>query len=163
MLHATLGAASANSGKLVSTLREQARRTAAEEGIDLVLIDGSPGIGCPVIASVTGASLVLVVTEPTLAGRHDMERVLELVKGFGIPSAVCVNRADIDAELADSIEGHAAGSGALVVPRVRLDRAVTDAQMRKKAVVELEGSLAARDIEKGWKELCQILDRLQTS
>ena len=158
MMHATLGAAAANSGKLVSTLREEARRTAAAEHIELVLIDGSPGIGCPVIASITGAALVLVVTEPTLAGQHDMERVLELAKGFGIPSAVCVNRADIDAGMADRIEERAAGEGALVIPRVRFDPAVTDAQMRRKAVVELEGSLAAADIVKGWKELCRVLN-----
>lgn len=157
MLHAKLNVAAANSGKLVSTLREEARRTAAATGRELVLVDGSPGIGCPVIASVTGAALALVVTEPTLSGEHDMERVLALTRGFGIPAAVCVNRADIDVELAERIERRAGAEGAVILSRVRFDRAITDAQMQGKPVVEMRQSLAARDIERGWSELWQII------
>jgi MinD superfamily P-loop ATPase len=143
----------------VSLLREAARRTAEARRRPLVLIDGSPGIGCPVIASVTGASLVLAVTEPTQAGAHDVARVLSLARGFGLPTAICVNRADIDPEQAGVIEAAAAANGASVLPRVRYDRAVTDAQARGRAVVELPGSPAAEDIEKGWRALCPLLDR----
>jgi len=85
MVHAKLGIAEENSGKLVSTVRTNAKRIAEERGLDLVLIDGSPGIGCPVIASVTGTTLVLAVTEPTLSGMHDLERVAQLTRHFGIP------------------------------------------------------------------------------
>lgn len=159
MLHARLNATAANSGKLVSILREQARQTATAEGRELVLIDGSPGIGCPVIASITGATLVLVVTEPTLSGKHDMERVLKLAQGFNIPSAVCVNRADIDEEMAEQIESHARAEGATVITRIRFDHAVTEAQIQGRPVVEMRRSSAAQDIEKGWKEICRILSR----
>jgi len=157
MIHAQLQAAASNSGKLVSTLREQARRTAAETGRELILIDGSPGIGCPVIASVTGATLVLVVTEATLSGEHDMERVLALAHGFGIPVAVCVNRADLDPELAERIEGNARAGGATVLPKVRFDRTVTEAQMQGRSVVEMGSGLAAQDIEEGWTQLSRLL------
>ena len=86
MVHAKLGIAEENSGKLVSTVRSNARRIGEERELNLVLIDGSPGIGCPVIASITGANLVLVVTEPTLSGLHDLERVADLTRHFGIPA-----------------------------------------------------------------------------
>jgi MinD superfamily P-loop ATPase len=161
MLHAKLDAAAANSGKLVSTLREEARNTAKSAGRELILIDGSPGIGCPVIASVTGASLVLVVTEPTLSGQHDMERVLSLARSMGVPSAVCVNRADLDPELASTVEERARSAGATVIGRVRFDRAVTEAQILGRPVVELRQSNAAHDLEKGWVEICTLLKHRQ--
>jgi MinD superfamily P-loop ATPase len=157
MIHARLGAAASNSGRLVTVLREEARRVAEAAGKDLVIIDGSPGIGCPVIASVTGATLVLAVTEPSVSGEHDLLRVLGLAKGFGIPSAVCVNRADVDPEIAARIEARAAEAGATVLPRVRFDRAVTDAQARERPVVELDGSGAAEDLRKVWGELWGML------
>ncbi len=159
MLHARLGASAANSGKLVSKLREEGRGTAGRALLDLVLIDGSPGIGCPVIASITSATMVLVVAEPTLSGEHDMERVLALSRGLGVPAAVCVNRADIDSEMAGRLERKAREAGAMLLPRVRFDAAVTDAQMEGKAVVELGGGSAASDIEKGWNELSRVLER----
>ena len=104
MVHARLGIAAENSGKLVSTVRREARRVAEAEGRSLIVVDGPPGIGCPVIASLTGASLVLAVTEPTLSGEHDLARVLDLARHFGIPSAVCVNKWDINPEAAVGIE-----------------------------------------------------------
>jgi len=157
MIHAQLQAAAANSGKLVTTLREKARSMAGESGRPLVLVDGSPGIGCPVIASVTGASLVLIVTEATLSGEHDMERVAQLVRGFGIPVAVCVNRADLDFEMADRIEELARAKSATILPRVRFDRRVTEAQMQGRAVVEMGPGPAAEDIEAGWRVLTRLL------
>jgi len=118
----------------------------------LVVIDGPPGIGCPVIASVTGASLVLVVTEPTVSGEHDLERVLALAKHFNIPAAVCVNKWDINPEMTERIESRARESGARVAGRVRYDRAVTLAQLKERAVVESE-SPAATDIRQIWQQL----------
>ncbi|MFW5878545.1 MAG: ATP-binding protein, partial [Myxococcota bacterium] len=137
MLHARLNPASGNSGKLVSKLREEGRRRAEEEGADLVLIDGSPGIGCPVIASLTGSSLALVVTEPSVAGEHDMLRVLTLAKEMSIPLVVCVNRADVDEQMAGRIERRALQEGAALLPRVPFDPAVTEAQVQGKPVVEM--------------------------
>ena len=130
MVHARLGVAAENSGKLVSTVRREARRIAEEGKHPIVIVDGPPGIGCPVIASVTGATLVLVVTEPTVSGEHDLERVLSLARHFDIPAAVCVNKWDLNAEMTERIEEAARRAGARVAGRIRYDRAVTLAQMR---------------------------------
>jgi len=150
MVHARLGIAEENSGKLVSTVRTEARRLAEQRGLELVLIDGSPGIGCPVIASITGASLVLIVTEPTLSGLHDLERVAALTRHFEIPAMVCVNKWDLNAETAAKIEDYARQRGLASAGRVRYDRAVTQAQIERKSVVEQGTSPCAEDIRAVW-------------
>ena len=152
MVHARLGVAAENSGKLVTTVRQQARRIAEEAGHPLILVDGPPGIGCPVIASLTGATDVLLVTEPTLSGAHDLERVLGLTRHFGIPAAVCVNKWDINPEMTERIEAQARASGARVVGRVRYDPSVTRAQIQERAVVD-SNCPSAEDIRGIWKEL----------
>ncbi len=150
MVHARLGIAEENSGKLVSTVRTNAKRIAEERGLDLVLIDGSPGIGCPVIASVTGASLVLAVTEPTLSGLHDLERVAELTRHFDIPMLVCVNKWDLNPDVCERIEARARERGLGLAGRVRYDRAFTDAQIRGKSVVEYGQDGCATDLRAVW-------------
>jgi MinD superfamily P-loop ATPase len=153
MVHARLGIAEENSGKLVSTVRAGAKRIAEERGLDLVLIDGSPGIGCPVIASVTGATLVLAVTEPTLSGLHDLERVAELTRHFGIPTLVSVNKWDLNPELCERIEARAREEGLGLAGRIRYDRAVTEAQIHEKAVVEYQRDGCASDIRAVWAKV----------
>jgi len=147
MAHARLNAGGENSGKLVSKVREVAREIARERQVELVVVDGPPGVGCPVIACVSGASLVLVVTEPTLSGVHDLRRVLQLTRHFGIRTAVCINKWDLNPALTDEIESesHAAGCG--VAGRVRYDRSVTFAQIQGKAVVELSDAASSPDVE----------------
>lgn len=152
MVHARLGAAAENSGKLVSTVRREARRIAIEENRSMIIVDGSPGIGCPVIASVTGATLVLAVTEPTVSGEHDLERVLSLTRHFAIPTMVCVNKWDINAEMTERIEAKARQAGARISGRIRYDRAVTQAQMQERAVVETDAP-SVEDIRKIWSQL----------
>ncbi len=152
MVHARLGLAAENSGKLVSLVRKEARDIAEKEGLDLILVDGPPGIGCPVIASLTGSSSVLVVTEPTVSGEHDLERVLTLTKHFDIPTAVCVNKWDLNEEMTERIEEKARSAGARVAGRVRYDRSVTQAQLQQKAVVEIEAP-SADDIRRIWESL----------
>ncbi|KQC09230.1 MAG: (4Fe-4S)-binding protein [Smithella sp. SDB] len=152
MVHARLGVAAENSGKLVSTVRREARSIAEKENHDLIIVDGPPGIGCPVIASVTGASQVLVVTEPTVSGEHDLERVLALTRHFQIPADVCVNKWDINPEMTTRIEEKASNLGGKIVGRIRYDRAVTQAQIRQKTVVELE-TPGADDIRQLWDNL----------
>jgi len=150
LVHARLGIAAENSGKLVSIVRREARKIADERKSDWLLVDGPPGIGCPVIASVTGASLVLVVTEPTLSGRHDMGRVLSLARHFAIPALISVNKWDINLALAGEIERQAALAGAAVAGRVRYDPSVTEAQVSALTVVE-HGGPAAEDIRSLWE------------
>lgn len=157
LVHARLDIAAENSGKLVSLVRRAARQLAVEQGADLILVDGPPGIGCPVIASITGADRVLVVTEPTLSGIHDLERVLALTRHFGIPAAVCVNKWDLNRELTGRIETTARRSGARVVGRIRYDSGVTRAQIAARAVVETDAPAAA-DIRRIWSELNQAGD-----
>jgi len=153
MVHARLNPGGENSGKLVSRVREAARALAAETKRDGVIVDGPPGIGCAVIASVSGASRVIVVTEPTLSGAHDMGRVLGLARHFGVAAAVCVNKWDLNAAMTARIEAEARRAGAAVAGRVRYDRAVTDAQMQGLAVVEGPCSPAGRDIRDIWASI----------
>lgn len=152
MVHARLGTAAENSGKLVSMVRHEARRIGEARERSLILIDGPPGIGCPVIASVTGASQVLVVTEPTVSGEHDLERVLSLAGHFRIPAAVCVNKWDLNPEMTERIEAGARREGARVAGRVRYDPAVTRAQIERRTVVETDAP-SAEDLERLWAHL----------
>ncbi len=152
MVHARLGIAAENSGKLVSTVRQEARKLAEKNGRDIVLIDGPPGIGCPVIASITGATAVVIVTEPSLSGEHDLLRVLDLAGHFKIPSFVCVNKWDIDPDRAQKIEEQAQALGAIILGRIRYDKDVTEAQKQAQAVVETNAP-SAEDIKTIWKTL----------
>lgn len=158
MAHAALGVAAENSGKLVATVRQQAKRIAAEEGRDLILIDGSPGIGCPVISSIAGASLVCVVTEPTLSGLHDLRRVIDLTAHFNIPATVCVNKADINPEMTAQIAAYCAERALPVAGTLPYDPLITEAVIRQKPVTELAPDAAiSRLIQQMWERLEQQL------
>jgi len=152
MVHARLHAAAENSGKLVSVVRNEARRVAEERQLPLIISDGPPGIGCPVISSVTGADGVLAVTEPTVSGEHDLARVMQLTRHFGVPTFVCVNKWDLNPDAAGRIERAAERAGARLVGRIRYDRGVTDAQRQAKAVVETD-TPAAADVRSLWKKV----------
>jgi len=157
MVHARLGIAEENSGKLVSTVRTEAGKLAEQRKLETVIIDGSPGIGCPVIASIAAASLVLIVTEPTLSGKHDMERVADLTRHFEIPAMVCVNKWDLNPQIADEIESLAQKRGIQIAGRVRYDRIVTQAQIHRKSVVEYQTSGCAADIRTVWAKVQELL------
>lgn len=152
MVHARLGTAAENSGKLVSLVRREVRRVAEERGLDTIFIDGPPGIGCPVIASLTNASLAVVITEPTLCGQHDMQRVLELTRHFSIPSFVCVNKWDINPEMTANIEKLASASNVGLLGRIRYDPAVTKAQLHGLVVAETSAP-SGEDIVRVWDSL----------
>jgi len=158
MVHARLGIAEENSGKLVTLVRKEARKIAEEKGIPLLLVDGSPGIGCPVIASISGADLVLIVTEPTVAGEHDLDRVSDLTRHFGIPSMVCINKADLNPEVADRIEEKTRKTGLGFAGRLSYDPAFTEAQIEKKSVVEKGDGRAAGELREVWREVREALD-----
>ena len=160
MVHAKLGVAAENSGKLVSLVRTEAKHLAEEENRRLVIVDGPPGIGCPVIASITGASQVLVVTEPTVSGEHDLERVLGLARHFQIPALVCINKWDINEEMTIRIEQKARDLGAGIAGRIRYDQAVTRAQILQKTIVETDAA-SAQDIRQIWDYLNAREDALK--
>ena len=158
MVHAKLGIAEDNSGKLVSLVREQARNLAAKNAWQMVIIDGPPGIGCPVIASITGANLVLVLTEPTLSGLHDLERVRELTRHFGIKTLVCINKYDINTDLTAQIERQAEELDTEVIGKVRYDEAFTQAQIHKQSVVEYDPeSEVSQEIQSLWESVMRRL------
>jgi MinD superfamily P-loop ATPase len=152
MVHARLAAAADNSGKLVTTVRQNAKMLAEQSGRALILVDGPPGIGCPAVAAFGGASQCLVVAEPTVSGCHDLERVLALAKHFRVPASVCVNKWDINPAQTEKIERFAETAGATVVGRVRYDPAVTKAQIQALATVETDAPSGA-DIRGVWDAL----------
>jgi MinD superfamily P-loop ATPase len=159
MVHARLGVAQENSGKLVSLVRREGAALARSRRRELLICDGSPGIGCPVIASITGAQLVLVVTEPTPSGLHDLGRVAELCRQLGVPARTCINKADVNPAVADALEADAARQGVPVLGRVRYDRGVTQAQVRQLTVVEHGLGPAAADLRALWARVQGTLGR----
>ena len=153
MVHAELGIAQENSGKLVSLIRREAKRIAKEKAAEWILIDGSPGTGCPVIASITGADFVLVVTEPTQSGKHDLLRIIELAAHFNVSAAVCINKADINPRMADEIEAAAEEKGLPVLARIPYDSIVTRAQVEAKTVMEMPDNDIANSISNLWNQI----------
>ncbi|MBN1162964.1 MAG: 4Fe-4S binding protein [Candidatus Krumholzibacteriota bacterium] len=153
LVHARLGIAEENSGRLVTRVRNEAAELTRVLRKGLLLGDGPPGTGCPVIASVSGADLVLVVTEPTVSGVHDMERVLSLADHFGIPSRIVINKSDLNREQAERIERIARERGSRVVARIPFDRNVNDALMVGKTVIEYARGPACGALQDLWEEL----------
>jgi len=157
MVHAKLGIAEENSGKLVTLIRQKAKELATERQANLLIADGSPGIGCPVIASITGADLVLIVTEPTLSGRHDLERVADLTASFGIRTLLCINKADINPEITAQIEEEARQRGITAVGEIPYDDAFTKAQIMKATVPEFTGGEITELIKALWRQVTYAL------
>jgi MinD superfamily P-loop ATPase len=157
MVHAKLGIAEENSGKLVTLIRRKAKEIAEERKLGLVIVDGSPGIGCPVIASIAGADLVLIVTEPTLSGRHDLGRVADLAANFGIKTLLCINKADINPQMTAQIGEEARKRGITVVGEIPYDDAFTKAQIMKATVPEYTGGEITERIKALWRQVMYAL------
>ncbi len=157
MIHARLYPAQENSGKLVAQIRTRAREIAKERNSSLILCDGSPGIGCPVISSITGADFILAVAEPTLSGRHDLKRVLELAHHFRIPTAVCVNKWDLNESITEQIRSACREEGAAYVGTIPYDPAVTEAMVAGKSITENANGAAAEATRRVWKEILRLL------
>jgi len=158
MVHAKLGIAEENSGKLVFLIRKETKRIAEEQKKDLIIVDGSPGIGCPVIASITGADLVLIITEPTLSGKHDLERVAELAAIFKIPALVCINKADINPEITKEIEEDAKSMGLKIAGKIRYTQDFTKAQIAESTVIEYTSDDVTEQLRALWKNVTNALD-----
>lgn len=157
-VHARLGIGAENSGKLVTAVRNRAKQIATETGSDFIIIDGSPGLGCPVIASLTGASMALVTTEPTVSGLHDLERILKLTIHFGIRSYVCVCKADLNSSMTARLEKLAEHHGAKFLGTIAYDTTATQAQIESRPLVEFPDSPAGADIKKLWDRLAQEIE-----
>jgi MinD superfamily P-loop ATPase len=157
LVHAKLGIAQENSGKLVALVRQQARELAEKHKAAYVIVDGPPGIGCPVISSLSGVSLALLVTEPTLSGMHDLERVLGVCRHFGVPALVCINKCDLNEENARQIESQCLSQGVEIAGRIPFDNIVIQSIVQGVPVVEYSDGKVSREIEKMWRTLSAML------
>lgn len=138
MVHARLGIAEENSGKLVTLVRKEAKNLAEKKGLELIVTDGAPGVGCPVIASIGGTDAVLIVTEPTVSGVHDMERVAQLASHFNIPAMVCVNKYDLNLEKMEEIRQYAEKHDLPFVGQVPFDPVFTKAMVQGSNIFEYD-------------------------
>jgi len=157
LVHARLGIAQENSGKLVAQVREQAKQIAREQSLDYIISDGPPGIGCPVISSLSGVSLALLVTEPTLSGMHDLERLLGVCHHFGIPALVCINKYDLNENNTRQIEVYCSTQGIEVASKIPFDNVVTEALVHSVPVVEYANGSVSHQIEALWKNVSTAL------
>ncbi|RKY86181.1 (4Fe-4S)-binding protein [candidate division KSB1 bacterium] len=158
-VHAKLGIAEENSGKLVSLVRNNAKNIARKDGYDIMLVDGSPGVGCPVISSITGADYVIVVAEPTLSGIHDLKRILELTAHFRVKTAVCINKFDINLGISNEIENYCKNRNLKFLGKIPYDEIFIMAMIEKKCVVEYSNGKVANKIRDIWREiLTEILN-----
>lgn len=157
LVHARLGIAQENSGKLVAVVRQQARQIAEEQNLDYIISDGPPGIGCPVISSLSGASLALLVTEPTLSGMHDLERVLGVCRHFGVPAMVCINKYDLNEDNTRQIETYCSTQGVELASKIPFDNVVTEALVRGVPVVEYSDGRVSREIGALWQKVSGVM------
>jgi MinD superfamily P-loop ATPase len=156
-VHARLGIGEENSGKLVTVVRKKATEIAKEKNLGLILIDGPPGIGCPVTASLTGVNLILAITEPTLSGIHDLERILKLAEHFKIPSAVCINKFDINLENTDRIVAYCDKNGSKLIGKIPYEPKVVEALVNRKTVMEYSCNGVERIVQQMWEQVERTL------
>jgi MinD superfamily P-loop ATPase len=158
MVHAQLDPGQENSGKLVTLLKAKAREQVAKHGLELILSDGAPGIGCPVISSLAQATLVLLVTEPTPSGLHDLERVAELCRTLRVRSAVLINKADLSPEYQEAIHTFCGAREIPVVGHLPFDPAVTTAMVRGQTVTEGAATAFGAQVRLIWAKLERLLE-----
>ncbi|MBN2074092.1 MAG: ATP-binding protein [Dehalococcoidales bacterium] len=155
LVHAKLGIAQENSGKLVSVVRQKAREIAQEQSLEYILTDGPPGIGCPVISSISGVSKALIVTEPTISGLHDMDRILGLCEHFNIEALVCVNKYDINEENTGKITQYCEDRKISIAGHIPYDDIITEAMVHGKPVVTYKQNDTSKAIENLWDKLLE--------
>jgi MinD superfamily P-loop ATPase len=161
LVHARLGIAQENSGKLVALVRQKARELAETQDAEYIICDGPPGIGCPVISSLSGANLALLVTEPTLSGIHDLERVLGVCRHFDVPAMVCINKYDINKENTLQIENYCLAQQVDVVAKIPFDKVVTESIMRGLPLVSYNKGKVSRQIKLLWQNIVARLNNKQ--
>jgi MinD superfamily P-loop ATPase len=153
LVHARLGIAEENSGKLVTLVRQNARAIAKKNNFELLIVDGPPGIGCPLIATLSGANLAVVVTEPTLSGIHDLERVVKVAQHFGVKTVVIINKYDINLENSVKLEEWCRKDNIPVIGKIHFDNIITEALVKGVPVVEYSDNKAAKEIKDIWQKL----------
>jgi len=158
LFHASLRPAQENSGKLVTLVKQKARLLALDGEYDLVLVDGPPGIGCPVISASSGADLALIVAEPTVAGMHDMRRVLNTTDHFGVKAMVCINKADLYPQGTQEIESFCRENRIEMIGHIPFDLNVTEAMVQGQPITAFAPkSRTSQSIRKIWARLEELL------
>ena len=160
LVHAQLFPGEENSGRLVMVLKQQARELAKERGAELILCDGAPGIGCPVISSLSGTHLAVAVTEPTPTGRHDLERVAGLCGHFQTAFAVIINKCDLNPDEAARIEAFCRDRSYPVLARLPHDPIVTRAMIQGLVVTELPETDFSRALRQSWTRVEELANRV---
>ncbi len=157
MVHARLFPGAENSGRLVTLLRNRAREASKEEDSSLILSDGAPGIGCPVISSLSGTDLAAIVTEPTLSGLHDLKRVADLCTHFRVKVAVIINKCNLNPEQASGIQEYCRDKGFYLAGSIPHDPEVTMSMVDKKVITETADSRIAKTVRNTWENILSIL------
>ncbi|MBN2120488.1 MAG: ATP-binding protein [Candidatus Omnitrophica bacterium] len=157
MVHAKLGIAQENSGKLVSLVRKQAKELAEKNNCSLVIIDGAPGIGCPVIASLSGIDCALVVTEPTISGLHDADRVIKVAKHFGVFTKLVINKYDLNLDMSKRIERYCDNNEVRLIGKIGFDKSIVEAMVEGKTIIEYQKGKASEQISNLWVRLQEEL------
>jgi len=155
-VHAKLGIGEENSGKLVAEVRKKAKEIADKENLDFVIIDGPPGIGCPVISSLSGTDLALVVTEPTISGIHDMERVVQMAQHFKTQAACCINKYDINLQNTAQIESWCKKYSIPLLGKIPFDDDVTKSMVQRIPLTEYKNNSASKEIKQMWEKLHRL-------
>ena len=158
MVHAKLGIAEENSGKLVSLVKKKAKELAEQNKSDWVIVDGAPGIGCPVIASLSGVDCAVVVTEPTLSGLHDADRVIGVARHFQVNVRLIINKYDLNHDMTKKIEDYCGNNKVGILGRVSFDKSIVEAMVNAKTIIEYKVDGAARQIKSAWGKLQQVLE-----
>ncbi|MBN1353485.1 MAG: 4Fe-4S binding protein [Candidatus Omnitrophica bacterium] len=159
MVHAKLGIAEENSGKLVSLVRKKAKELAEKRNADWVIVDGAPGIGCPVIASLSGIDCAVVVTEPTLSGLHDADRVINVAKHFGILAKLIINKCDLNPNMSGKIEQYCKDNNIGLIGKISFDKKVVEAMVEGKTIIEYAGGKAKKEISEVWEKLQREINK----
>jgi len=157
MIHARLGIAEENSGKLVTLVKNKAKEIAEKNKADYVIIDGAPGIGCPIIASISGVDCAIVITEPTLSGLHDADRVIQVTGHFKIPAKVVINKYDLNMDMVGEIERYCRDNNVEILGRIGFDRSVVEAMVNGKTIIEHKNRKVKREIIAIWDRLKELL------
>jgi MinD superfamily P-loop ATPase len=159
LIHAKLHIGAENSGKLVAKVKNEAKKKAEETGKEIIIVDGSPGIGCPVISSLSGADFILLVTEPTISALHDLKRVVELIKKFNIPSGCIINKADLNEKIAKDIENYLMIEKIILFTKINYDEDFTKAMIAGKTIVEFENNRINGSLTEIWNKIVKQLNQ----
>jgi len=157
LVHARLGVVQENSGKLVALVRQEAKLVAQKQGLDYIISDGPPGIGCPVISSISGVNLAVIVTEPTLSGIHDLERVVGVCHHFAVPVIVGINKYDLNEDNSHQIESYCYRQGIEIASKIPFDNVVTEALVQGLPVVEYSDNKVSQQIKALWQDITEMM------